>query len=107
MLHNCVAASLAAESNAPPLWLRQEAVQELQDLLSQKVYCPDSRGRWWDRLALNLHQHLKRPEQVWAGTGGYGRVRAGTGRYGQIRAGTGSGSHLARLYVCMNSSTAT
>lgn len=87
MLHNCVAASLAAESNAPPLWLRQEAVQELQDLLSQKVYCPDSRGRWWDRLALNLHQHLKRPEQV--------------------RAGTGSGSHLARLYVCVNSSTAT
>lgn len=73
MLHDCVAASLAAESNAPPLWLRQEAVQELQDLLSQRVYCPDSRGRWWDRLALNLHQHLKRPEQV----------RAGTGRYGQ------------------------
>lgn len=86
MLHNCVAASLAAESNAPPLWLRQEAVQELQDLLSQKVYCPDSRGRWWDRLALNLHQHLKRPEQVRAGTGGYGQVRAGTGRYGQVRA---------------------
>ncbi|XP_072806761.1 fanconi-associated nuclease 1 isoform X1 [Vicugna pacos] len=40
----------------------QEAVQELENLLSQRVYCPDSRGRWWDRLALNLHQHLKRPE---------------------------------------------
>ncbi|CAK6442489.1 unnamed protein product [Pipistrellus nathusii] len=40
----------------------EEAVQELEDLLSQNVYCPDSRGRWWDRLALNLHQHLKRLE---------------------------------------------
>lgn len=42
----------------------EEAVQELQILLAQKVYCPDSRGRWWDRLALNLHQHLKRLEQA-------------------------------------------
>lgn len=42
----------------------QEAVEELQSLLLQSVYCPDSRGRWWDRLALNLHQHLKQPEQV-------------------------------------------
>ncbi|XP_034032102.1 fanconi-associated nuclease 1 [Thalassophryne amazonica] len=42
----------------------EEAVQELQSLLLQSVYCPDSRGRWWDRLALNLHQHLKRPEQA-------------------------------------------
>ncbi|KAK1345794.1 hypothetical protein QTO34_008259 [Cnephaeus nilssonii] len=40
----------------------EEAVRELEDLLSQKVYCPDSRGRWWDGLALNLHQHLKRLE---------------------------------------------
>ncbi|XP_073442989.1 fanconi-associated nuclease 1 [Dendrobates tinctorius] len=37
----------------------EEAVQLLQTLLSQTVYCSDSRGRWWDRLALNLHQHLK------------------------------------------------
>lgn len=44
------------------LHLYEEAVQELEELLSQKVYCPDSRGRWWDRLALNLHQHLKRLE---------------------------------------------
>ncbi|KAK2842409.1 hypothetical protein Q5P01_012609 [Channa striata] len=46
--------------------LRQykEAVEELRSLLSQSVYCPDSRGRWWDRLALNLHQHLKKPEQA-------------------------------------------
>ncbi|XP_053128059.1 fanconi-associated nuclease 1 [Hemicordylus capensis] len=37
----------------------EEAVEQLQDLLDQEVYCTDSRGRWWDRLALNLHQHLK------------------------------------------------
>ncbi|XP_072242136.1 fanconi-associated nuclease 1 [Leuresthes tenuis] len=42
----------------------EEAVEELQSLLQQSVYCPDSRGRWWDRLALNLHQHLKKPEQA-------------------------------------------
>lgn len=47
-----------------PLLLPQEAVKDLEDLLSQKTYCPDSRGRWWDRLALNLHQHLKRLEPV-------------------------------------------
>lgn len=41
------------------LHLYEEAVQILQTLLSQYVYCPDSRGRWWDRLVLNLHQHLK------------------------------------------------
>ncbi|KAM3870555.1 fanconi-associated nuclease 1 [Diretmus argenteus] len=40
------------------------AVEELRSLLAQSVYCPDSRGRWWDRLALNLHQHLKQPEQA-------------------------------------------
>lgn len=44
--------------------LLQEAVEELRSLLGQSVFCPDSRGRWWDRLALNLHQHLKQPEQV-------------------------------------------
>ncbi|XP_038169618.1 fanconi-associated nuclease 1 [Arvicola amphibius] len=44
------------------LRMYEEAVEELENLLSQKIYCPDSRGRWWDRLALNLHQHLKRPE---------------------------------------------
>uniref|UniRef100_A0A3B4GZH6 Fanconi-associated nuclease n=1 Tax=Pundamilia nyererei TaxID=303518 RepID=A0A3B4GZH6_9CICH len=42
----------------------EEAVEELRSLLLQFVYCPDSRGRWWDRLALNLHQHLKSPEQA-------------------------------------------
>lgn len=44
------------------LHMYEEAVKELESLLSQRVYCPDSRGRWWDRLALNLHQHLKRLE---------------------------------------------
>ncbi|GLD58850.1 fanconi-associated nuclease 1 [Lates japonicus] len=42
----------------------EEAVEELRSLLLQSVYCLDSRGRWWDRLALNLHQHLKKPEQT-------------------------------------------
>lgn len=56
------------ESNELPLLLLpQEAVRELENLLSQNVYCPDSRGRWWDRLALNLHQHLKRLEPVFSG----------------------------------------
>ncbi|XP_028305670.1 fanconi-associated nuclease 1 [Gouania willdenowi] len=42
----------------------QEAVEELQSLLLQSVYCGQSRGRWWDRLALNLHQHLKNPQKA-------------------------------------------
>ncbi|NWW76853.1 FAN1 nuclease, partial [Climacteris rufus] len=42
----------------------KEAVQELQGLLAQDVYCADSRGRWWDRLALNLHQHLKNTKKA-------------------------------------------
>ncbi|XP_069481019.1 fanconi-associated nuclease 1 isoform X2 [Ambystoma mexicanum] len=46
------------------LHLYEEAVDELESLLSQIVYCPDSRGRWWDRLALNLHQHLKHTEKA-------------------------------------------
>ncbi|NWJ04160.1 FAN1 nuclease, partial [Crypturellus undulatus] len=41
------------------LHMYKEAVRQLQELLAQQVYCADSRGRWWDRLALNLHQHLK------------------------------------------------
>ncbi|KFO93490.1 Fanconi-associated nuclease 1, partial [Buceros rhinoceros silvestris] len=46
------------------LHMYEEAVQELQTLLSQDVYCSDSRGRWWDRLALNLHQHLKNTKKA-------------------------------------------
>ncbi|NWR43570.1 FAN1 nuclease, partial [Regulus satrapa] len=42
----------------------KDAVQQLQSLLAQDVYCADSRGRWWDRLALNLHQHLKNTKKA-------------------------------------------
>ena len=46
-------------------WRRyDDAVNQLESLLRQDVFCFDSRGRWYDRLALNLHQHLKRPKQV-------------------------------------------
>ncbi|KFO05013.1 Fanconi-associated nuclease 1, partial [Balearica regulorum gibbericeps] len=46
------------------LHMYEEAVEELQTLLSQDVYCTDCRGRWWDRLALNLHQHLKNTKKA-------------------------------------------
>ncbi|KFQ56943.1 Fanconi-associated nuclease 1, partial [Nestor notabilis] len=46
------------------LHMYKEAVEELQTLLSQDVYCTDSRGRWWDRLALNFHQHLKNTKKA-------------------------------------------
>ncbi|KAH0619817.1 hypothetical protein JD844_014115 [Phrynosoma platyrhinos] len=54
---------------ALPEYLRRftvgwEAVEQLQDLLAQEIYCMDSRGRWWDRLALNLQQHLKDVEKA-------------------------------------------
>ncbi|CAH1799474.1 unnamed protein product [Owenia fusiformis] len=39
------------------------AVQQLEVLLSQEVYCLRYRGRWYDRLALNLEQHLKQPQK--------------------------------------------
>ncbi|KAJ7385437.1 Fanconi-associated nuclease 1 [Desmophyllum pertusum] len=46
-------------------WRRyEEAVNQLETLLQQDVFCFDSRGRWYDRLALNLHQHLKQPEKA-------------------------------------------
>ncbi|XP_038072223.1 fanconi-associated nuclease 1-like [Patiria miniata] len=41
-----------------------EAVDALRGLLARTNYCCDSRGRWWDRLALNLDQHLKKPEEA-------------------------------------------
>jgi Fanconi-associated nuclease 1 len=40
------------------------AVDLLERLLEQKVYCKSRRGYWWDRLALNLHQHLKETEKA-------------------------------------------
>jgi Fanconi-associated nuclease 1 len=42
-----------------------EAVHILKDiLLSQSVYCQDYRGRWFERLALNLEKHLKDPKSA-------------------------------------------
>ena len=42
----------------------KQAVEQLQELTKQKVYHPDYRGRWYDRLALNTEQHLKQPGKV-------------------------------------------
>lgn len=42
-----------------------DAVSLLKDvLLNQKIYCRDYRGRWFERLALNLNKHLKDPESA-------------------------------------------
>ncbi|XP_071506665.1 fanconi-associated nuclease 1-like [Diadema antillarum] len=40
-----------------------EAVEMLRSMLQQTVYCPDRRGGWWDRLALNLDQHCKKQHE--------------------------------------------
>lgn len=39
----------------------QKAVDLLQELLSQTTHLQDYRGRWYDRLALNLQAHLHKP----------------------------------------------
>lgn len=39
----------------------KKAVEILQELLSQRMYCTSRRGHWWERLALNMDQHLKDP----------------------------------------------
>ncbi|XP_062521546.1 fanconi-associated nuclease 1-like isoform X2 [Corticium candelabrum] len=39
------------------------AVELLEQLLEQKAFCGGKRGYWWDRLALNLNQHLKLAEK--------------------------------------------
>jgi len=41
-----------------------DAVNQLEQLIGQHVYQLEYRGRWYDRLALNLDFHLKRPVQV-------------------------------------------
>jgi len=41
-----------------------EAVNQLEQLIGQHVYRLEYRGRWYDRLALNLDYHLKQPMQV-------------------------------------------
>ncbi|XP_072138188.1 fanconi-associated nuclease 1 isoform X2 [Mobula birostris] len=42
----------------------KEAVEELKSLLDQDIFCPESRGCWWDRLTVNLLQHLKQTDQA-------------------------------------------
>ena len=42
----------------------EHANELLEILLSQSTYCVHSRGRWWERLALNLDQHLKKYNEV-------------------------------------------
>ena len=42
----------------------EQANQLLETLLSQSTYCVGSRSRWWERLALNLDQHLKKYNEV-------------------------------------------
>ncbi|XP_014768704.1 fanconi-associated nuclease 1 [Octopus bimaculoides] len=39
----------------------KDAVAILEELLSQDIYGCSHRGRWYDRLALNLDQHLQSP----------------------------------------------
>lgn len=46
------------------LHMYTEAVVELRNLLDQSDFCPENRGHWWDRLSLNLQQHLRQPEQA-------------------------------------------
>lgn len=40
------------------------ATHQLKALLAQTVYHPDYRGRWYDRLTLNLDHHLKERHKV-------------------------------------------
>ena len=52
-----------------------EAVALLEEMLSQDVFQLSYHGRWYERLALNLDQHLKQSQKVsWDGveTGGTG-----------------------------------
>ena len=42
----------------------EHANELLETLLSQSMYCVSSRGTWWERLALNLDQHLKKYSEV-------------------------------------------
>ena len=42
----------------------EQANKLLETLLSQSTYSTTSRGRWWERLALNLDQHLKKYNEV-------------------------------------------
>jgi Fanconi-associated nuclease 1 len=41
------------------LHLYTDAIRYLHDLLSQDTFCLDKRGRWYDRLSINLASHVK------------------------------------------------
>ncbi|XP_021345966.1 fanconi-associated nuclease 1-like isoform X2 [Mizuhopecten yessoensis] len=41
-----------------------QAVQLLEKLLSQQIYCVTYRGHWWERLAINYDAHLKQPAKA-------------------------------------------
>ena len=41
-----------------------EAVDLIRMLIGQDVYLPTHRGHWYERLALNVEQHLKEPAEV-------------------------------------------
>ncbi|CAG0919980.1 unnamed protein product [Notodromas monacha] len=65
------------------LGMHRDAVDVLKLLLSQSLFLPDYRGRWHDRLALDLHVHMKEAESRRGGnTRGRGRGR-GRGRKSQ------------------------
>uniref|UniRef100_T1IXG8 Fanconi-associated nuclease n=1 Tax=Strigamia maritima TaxID=126957 RepID=T1IXG8_STRMM len=42
----------------------EAAVDQLEKLINQTDYHLDYRGRWTERLALNLEQHLKQPKKI-------------------------------------------
>ncbi|KAI9556447.1 hypothetical protein GHT06_016235 [Daphnia sinensis] len=42
----------------------REAVDLIKMLINQNVYLPTHRGYWYERLALNLEQHLKEPYEA-------------------------------------------
>ncbi|CAL4137604.1 unnamed protein product [Meganyctiphanes norvegica] len=42
----------------------QAAMNQLHELLTQTSHLQDFRGHWYNRLALNLHHHLNKPDQA-------------------------------------------
>lgn len=42
--------------------LHYEAINILEKLINQEIYCLDGRGKWYERLAIDYEKHLKKPE---------------------------------------------
>ena len=42
----------------------EEAVELLEGMIGQDCYLTNHRGYWYERLALNVDQHLKDPQKV-------------------------------------------